>query len=71
MQLNARRRQEHDLWRGYEVTQNATIDGATIAHELGDGIIVTSLAQGVPIGGKLDYLDDRTISVALKPRNAF
>ncbi|MEC7257609.1 MAG: recombination mediator RecR [Pseudomonadota bacterium] len=51
---------------------NATIDGMTTAHyiadQLGDGIRLTSLAQGVPIGGELDYLDDGTISAALKAR---
>ncbi len=54
---------------------NATIDGATTAHyiadELGDRVKVTSLAQGVPIGGELDYLDDGTISAALKERKSF
>ena len=54
---------------------NATIDGATTAHyiadELGSRVTVTSLAQGVPIGGELDYLDDGTISAALKARKAF
>ncbi len=54
---------------------NATIDGATTAHyiaeELGDRVAVTSLAQGVPIGGELDYLDDGTITAALKARKAF
>lgn len=53
---------------------NATIDGATTAHyiadELQDRVSVTSLAQGVPIGGELDYLDDGTISAALKARKA-
>jgi len=53
---------------------NATIDGATTAHyiaeELGDRVKVTSLAQGVPIGGELDYLDDGTISAALKARKS-
>ena len=53
---------------------NATIDGQTTAHyiadELGDGVSVTSLAQGVPIGGELDYLDDGTITAALKARKA-
>lgn len=51
---------------------NATIDGQTTAHyiadQLEDRINVTSLAQGVPIGGELDYLDDGTISAALKAR---
>ena len=54
---------------------NATIDGQTTAHyiadQLGGGVKVTSLAQGVPIGGELDYLDDGTISAALKARKAF
>jgi recombination protein RecR len=54
---------------------NATIDGATTAHyiaeELEGRVKVSSLAQGVPIGGELDYLDDGTISAALKARKAF
>lgn len=54
---------------------NATIDGATTAHyiaeELGERVKVTSLAQGVPIGGELDYLDDGTITAALKARKEF
>jgi len=53
---------------------NATIDGATTAHyiaeELENRVTVTSLAQGVPIGGELDYLDDGTISAALKARKS-
>jgi recombination protein RecR len=32
---------------------------------------ITSLAQGVPIGGELDYLDDGTISAALSARKSF
>ncbi|MGR3342898.1 MAG: recombination mediator RecR [Paracoccaceae bacterium] len=54
---------------------NATIDGATTAHYIADqleGVVrVTSLAQGVPIGGELDYLDEGTITAALKARKAF
>jgi len=55
---------------------NATVDGQTTAHYIADqlegrGVAVTSLAQGVPIGGELDYLDDGTISAALKARKAF
>jgi recombination protein RecR len=54
---------------------NATVDGQTTAHYIaealeGTGVSVTSLAQGVPIGGELDYLDDGTISAALKARKA-
>lgn len=55
---------------------NATVDGQTTAHYIADqlegiGVTVTSLAQGVPIGGELDYLDDGTISAALKARKVF
>ncbi len=51
----------------------ATVDGQTTAHYIADqlpGVTVTSLAQGVPVGGELDYLDDGTISAALKARHA-
>ena len=54
---------------------NATVDGQTTAHyiadALGPGVTVTSLAQGVPIGGELDYLDDGTITAAMRARKAF
>ncbi|MBM7067907.1 recombination mediator RecR [Actibacterium sp. 188UL27-1] len=54
---------------------SATIDGQTTAHYIADalegtGAVVTSLAQGVPIGGELDYLDDGTITAALRARKA-
>lgn len=53
---------------------NATIDGQTTAHYIADQlegrVTLTLLAQGVPIGGELDYLDDGTISAALKARKA-
>lgn len=50
-----------------------TVDGQTTAHYITDalapsGVLVTSLAQGVPIGGELDYLDDGTIGAALRAR---
>lgn len=51
---------------------NATIDGQTTAHYIADQlegrVRLTSLAQGVPVGGELDYLDDGTISAALSAR---
>lgn len=53
---------------------SATIDGQTTAHYIADqlpGVTVTSLAQGVPVGGELDYLDDGTITAALKARRTF
>lgn len=54
---------------------NATIDGQTTAHYIADQlenrVALTSLAQGVPIGGELDYLDDGTITAALRARKSF
>lgn len=50
---------------------NATVDGQTTAHYISDQlseVTVSTLAQGVPIGGELDYLDDGTIIAALKAR---
>ncbi len=51
----------------------ATVDGQTTAHYIADhlaGVTVTTLAQGVPVGGELDYLDDGTISAALAARKS-
>lgn len=53
---------------------NATVDGQTTAHYIADllegQVTLTTLAQGVPIGGELDYLDDGTISAALRARRS-
>ncbi|NVK45077.1 MAG: recombination protein RecR [Rhodobacteraceae bacterium] len=50
----------------------ATVDGQTTAHYISDELSgrceVSSLAQGVPVGGELDYLDDGTITAALTAR---
>lgn len=52
---------------------SATVDGQTTAHYIADrlrerGIKVSGLAHGVPVGGELDYLDDGTLSAALRDR---
>ncbi|MDP2779703.1 recombination mediator RecR [Devosia sp.] len=52
---------------------NATVEGQTTAHYItdrltGSDIKVTRLAHGVPVGGELDYLDEGTLSQALKAR---
>ncbi|MGJ8602885.1 MAG: recombination mediator RecR [Marivita sp.] len=51
---------------------NVTIDGQTTAHYIADQlegrVLMTSLAQGVPIGGELDYLDEGTIAAAMNAR---
>ena len=54
---------------------SATVEGQTTAHYIaerlaGSGVTVTRLAHGVPVGGELDYLDDGTLSAALKARRA-
>ena len=55
---------------------NATVDGQTTAHYITDllapyEVKVTRLAHGVPVGGELDYLDDGTLSAAMRQRTAF
>ena len=55
---------------------SATVDGQTTVHYIAEklmeaGVSVTTLGQGVPIGGELDYLDDGTISAALKSRKNY
>jgi recombination protein RecR len=52
---------------------SATVDGQSTAHYIDDhiaplGVIVSRLAHGVPVGGELDYLDDGTITTALRSR---
>ncbi|MEO6341447.1 MAG: recombination mediator RecR, partial [Caulobacteraceae bacterium] len=51
----------------------ATVDGQTTAHYVAErltnsGVVVTSLARGVPVGGELDWLDDGTIAQAVRAR---
>ncbi len=55
---------------------NATVDGQTTAHYVTDIIAhldvkTTRLAHGVPVGGELDYLDEGTLSAALRSRTDF
>lgn len=52
---------------------NATVAGQTTAHYITErladcGVSVSRLAHGVPVGGELDYLDDGTLTAALKSR---
>ena len=54
---------------------NLTVDGQTTAHYIAErlestGVAVTRLAHGVPVGGELDYLDDGTLTAALRARRA-
>ena len=52
---------------------NATVEGQSTAHYVseqlaGAGLTVSRLAQGVPMGGELDYLDEGTLAAAFKAR---
>lgn len=55
---------------------NATVEGQTTAHYItsqleGFEVKITRLAHGVPVGGELDYLDEGTLSAALRSRTLF
>jgi recombination protein RecR len=55
---------------------NATLEGQTTAHYLTSRladchVAISRLAQGIPMGGELDYLDDGTLGAALKARLPF
>jgi recombination protein RecR len=52
---------------------NATVEGQSTAHYLteqlqGHGLTISRIAQGVPMGGELDYLDEGTLAAAIKSR---
>jgi recombination protein RecR len=54
---------------------NVTVEGQTTAHVItqaleGTGVKISRLAQGIPIGAELDYLDDGTLVTAFKARTA-
>jgi recombination protein RecR len=55
---------------------SATVDGQATAYYIADqcqhlpDLKVTRLAQGIPIGGELDYLDEGTLTLALQSRSA-
>jgi recombination protein RecR len=58
---------------------SATVNGQATGHTITDrlealktpeDLKISRLAHGVPIGGELDYLDEGTITTALKKRTA-
>jgi recombination protein RecR len=58
------------------IAVNATVEGQTTAHYITDQISgldvkVTRLAHGVPVGGELDYLDEGTLTAAMRSRTEF
>ena len=55
------------------IATSATIEGQTTAHYIEDAIkndkiIITKLAQGLPVGGEIEQLDDGTLHSAFKNR---
>ncbi|MGB8314993.1 MAG: recombination mediator RecR [Aestuariivirga sp.] len=55
---------------------NATVEGQTTAHYIterlkGLGLSTSRLAHGVPVGGELDYLDEGTLTAAMRSRRPF
>lgn len=58
------------------IAVNATVEGQTTAHYITDhlenfDLKITRLAHGVPVGGELDYLDEGTLTAAIKSRADF
>lgn len=52
---------------------SATVDGQTTAHYIADSleesnVILSRLAHGVPVGGELDYMDEGTLTTAIRAR---
>jgi recombination protein RecR len=69
------RRVENTDIREVILALSATVDGQSTAHYIADRLDsttadITHLAHGVPVGGELDYLDDGTITTALKSRKS-
>jgi recombination protein RecR len=55
---------------------NATVEGQTTAHYITErlkeqGLATSRLAHGVPVGGELDYLDEGTLTQAIRARRPF
>ena len=66
-------RASHPAVKEVVLALNATVDGQTTAHYIIDRLAdlpvkVTRLAHGVPVGGELDYLDEGTLSAAMRAR---
>jgi recombination protein RecR len=69
-------RASRDVVKEIILATNATIEGQTTAHYLTTrlescNVSISRLAQGIPMGGELDYLDDGTLGAALKARLPF
>lgn len=72
--LVERVRERGDIVQEVILALSATVDGQSTAHYISDhvsplGVKISHLAHGVPVGGELDYLDDGTITTALRSRS--
>ena len=66
-------RASHEGVKEVVLALNATVEGQTTAHYLMErlkdlGIATSRLAHGVPVGGELDYLDEGTLTQAMRAR---
>ena len=56
------------------IALSTTMEGQTTAHVIADkmeslkNLTITKLAQGIPIGGEVHYLDENTLSTAFESR---
>lgn len=69
-------RAQDEAVREVILATNITVEGQTTAHYVtgqlsGCGVSISRLAQGIPIGGELDYLDDGTLGAAFRARQPF
>lgn len=58
------------------IATNPTLEGETTAMHIskilqGQGVLITRIARGLPMGGDLEYTDDITLSRALEGRREF
>lgn len=58
------------------IATNSTLEGQTTAYFITEyfknqSIKISRLANGIPIGGELDYLDEGTLSAAITMRQSF
>ena len=70
------RRAASEVVKEIILATNATLEGQTTAHYLTGrlqecNVSISRLAQGIPMGGELDYLDDGTLGAALMARLPF
>ena len=69
-------RAAHEGVKEVVLAVNATVEGQTTAHYIierlkGLDIATSRLAHGVPVGGELDYLDEGTLTQAIRARRPF